>query len=487
MMSILDKLKPKKPTIGISSAPLDLAQKAQLLIGELVKDLDTPNQNIINDLILLITTISRNPDPSINMTAVQQTAQILIHQLVKPIPNPNQQLIDELLHLITVTGSQSKTKTAPLPNSPASRPQPIPPPQRETTAQTNIQPGKTEQKIPGADATQTALPQSTAGSQPVENNASRQQTQVSTTPQPSPTINTPNATASIPTTAPAIISPTPPPTPAAPPTATQPSALAKEIQLEQALAAAKAKAEDKKTEEKQLSKHMLNLIMDQTKEAVKVTNVLNHKIKDLEDKTMNKMASHEDTINELKEKLETYEKNFEEIQKAMDKFIGLYEIITNQFNPFVHDNNKEDRAESDEIEKIPVLAKTEQVQSAPQTSIPQTPAAQSSASPAPSPTIPQTQPTEENITLDHQTDHSMLDNLPTTLGDMIKFLKETSDPEYTVLIAGDTNLLAAWAKNILRDPQTSTMLETRPPKQDAIKQLMKVMLREKVNKKANKS
>ncbi len=79
------------------------------------------------------------------------------------------------------------------------------------------------------------------------------------------------------------------------------------------------------------NERVTNLIMQQIKELIEIDNNLNNKIKDIE----NKLNENTDTMNTTKDTVDGYSDRLNMIEKNMEKFMGLYEVITNKFNPFV--------------------------------------------------------------------------------------------------------------------------------------------------------
>ncbi|USN46013.1 MAG: hypothetical protein H6502_02655 [Candidatus Woesearchaeota archaeon] len=74
-----------------------------------------------------------------------------------------------------------------------------------------------------------------------------------------------------------------------------------------------------------------SLIIDQVKELIEIDSSLNERIGDLQTE-LNK------EIEDRKKLIKTIESHYEELQdmkKNVEKFVGLYELVTNQFNPFV--------------------------------------------------------------------------------------------------------------------------------------------------------
>lgn len=84
-------------------------------------------------------------------------------------------------------------------------------------------------------------------------------------------------------------------------------------------------------EQAEKDERMTNMIMEQIKELIEIDNNLNNKIKDMDAKveaTNNEIAKTQEKNEEMTKKMGT-------IEKSMEKFMGLYEVVTNQYNPFV--------------------------------------------------------------------------------------------------------------------------------------------------------
>lgn len=87
----------------------------------------------------------------------------------------------------------------------------------------------------------------------------------------------------------------------------------------------------------------LNLIMDQIKDLIEINTSLNKKYRDLE----SKMTNVSSDVNTDKQSVTDLQTKINDVQNNMEKFIGLYEIITNQFNPFVDGGDETDDYEID--------------------------------------------------------------------------------------------------------------------------------------------
>lgn len=290
-MGILDRFSQRQPPKGEP----DLTTRAQLLVAELVKPLDKPNQEIINDLILLVASLNKSTNPNINSAQVLKTAQTLIHQLVDPIPQPNQHLIDELLTVVMLSASP-KPKEAPATAAPTNAQQP----QRQT------------QQAPQQTSSATQMPQQQANTAAPAPTSSTQQPQLA--PQSQQSAQKPPEPSKTATTTPSQKGTDQKPSEESP---DRPSARAQE--------------------------RLLSLLMEQIKEVVSITNTLSEKQREDAKKASNRIDVLSETIERLQQQIENVDKQLGDIQKNMDKFIGLYEVVTNQYNPFVE---KEDSADA---------------------------------------------------------------------------------------------------------------------------------------------
>ncbi len=90
------------------------------------------------------------------------------------------------------------------------------------------------------------------------------------------------------------------------------------------------------------NERITNLIMQQIKELIEIDNNLNIKLKELESKIGNNISN----VTDMKNVVDKFNSRLEFIEKNMEKFMGLYEVVTNRFNPFV--------AEEDVPEEKPI-------------------------------------------------------------------------------------------------------------------------------------
>ena len=101
------------------------------------------------------------------------------------------------------------------------------------------------------------------------------------------------------------------------------------------------KKESADSEELRKQRTVVNLILQQIKELINITNSLNSKIKSLEPR----LEAVETSVGQMKQKNEKIDEKLNDFEKNMEKFIGLYEVVTNQFNPFVESADTFDEEE----------------------------------------------------------------------------------------------------------------------------------------------
>ncbi len=116
--------------------------------------------------------------------------------------------------------------------------------------------------------------------------------------------------------------------------------------LEQDTSGEKKKEEEEKINKKSIASFLneikenyedtklINLIIDQIRELIEVDNNLNKKIKEVEDSVRKEINERE----KLAKTIEKHYKEQKELEKNMNKFISLYELVTNKFNPFLEQN-----------------------------------------------------------------------------------------------------------------------------------------------------
>lgn len=80
-----------------------------------------------------------------------------------------------------------------------------------------------------------------------------------------------------------------------------------------------------------------SLIIDQVKELIEIDNNLNARIDDASSEIKKEIAERE----KLSKKVDEHFDKVKELETNMEKFLGLYEMVTNQFNPFVDKGSSE--------------------------------------------------------------------------------------------------------------------------------------------------
>jgi hypothetical protein len=122
-------------------------------------------------------------------------------------------------------------------------------------------------------------------------------------------------------------------TPAAPgtPPAAPPQAKPDIAQLQQLSFEEQKRLAEKQNPELRLKEERtLHLITNQIKELITLSNEATKRIKDLESKN----TQLEKSLEMFKEKHEELTQKMSSIDSRLEKFMGLYELITNQYNPF---------------------------------------------------------------------------------------------------------------------------------------------------------
>jgi archaellum component FlaC len=98
---------------------------------------------------------------------------------------------------------------------------------------------------------------------------------------------------------------------------------------------------------------LISLVIKQVKELIEIDNSLNQKITEIEATIRNEISERE----KLAKSLESTKKEIKGLEKNMEKFIALYELVTNQFNPFIEKNAEQPNLPTtDSAKAIPSLA-----------------------------------------------------------------------------------------------------------------------------------
>ncbi len=88
-----------------------------------------------------------------------------------------------------------------------------------------------------------------------------------------------------------------------------------------------------------------SIIIDQVKELIEIDNNLNNKIEDLRVDLKKEVEERE----KLAKRVESHYAELKDLEKSIRKFIALYELITNQYNPFVNQDDEETRKRMKEL------------------------------------------------------------------------------------------------------------------------------------------
>lgn len=111
-----------------------------------------------------------------------------------------------------------------------------------------------------------------------------------------------------------------------------------------------------------------NLIMQQIKELIEIDNNLNIKIKEMETKIRTNISN----VSDLKNVVDKFHNRLEFIEKNIEKFMGLYEVVTNRFNPFIENQGAGEQKAPENNVAIPEIPKEDTTVSSPTQEAPQT-------------------------------------------------------------------------------------------------------------------
>jgi trimeric autotransporter adhesin len=92
------------------------------------------------------------------------------------------------------------------------------------------------------------------------------------------------------------------------------------------------------------NERVTNLVMQQIKELIQIDNNLNTKLKEIETKVGRASSSFTD----IKNTVDRFNERLDFIEKNLEKFMGLYEVVTNIFNPFTIESNKNGAAQNND-------------------------------------------------------------------------------------------------------------------------------------------
>ncbi|MBN2881160.1 hypothetical protein JXM83_03840 [Candidatus Woesearchaeota archaeon] len=87
---------------------------------------------------------------------------------------------------------------------------------------------------------------------------------------------------------------------------------------------------------------MTNLILEQIRSLIEINVALNTKVKDV----TSKLESSEKNLKMMQEQVTGFDERISKIETNMEKFIGLYEMVTNKYNPFLLGGEQEKFAQN---------------------------------------------------------------------------------------------------------------------------------------------
>lgn len=90
-----------------------------------------------------------------------------------------------------------------------------------------------------------------------------------------------------------------------------------------------------------------SVIIEQVKELIEIDNNLNNKLEDLRIDLKKEIEERE----KLNKKIDSNYGELKELEKSIDKFIALYELVTNQFNPFVKQGDQGSQQQMQDLMK----------------------------------------------------------------------------------------------------------------------------------------
>jgi archaellum component FlaC len=196
-----------------------------------------------------------------------------------------------------------------------------------------------------------------------------------------------------------------------------------------------------------------SVIIEQVKELIEIDTNLNSKIDDL--RLDLKREVEERT--KLVKKVDDNYKELKEIEKSIDKFIALYELVTNQFNPFVKQDDPETR------QKMQALFQ-------------EVPQAKAQAAPSP-PAAPQYTISSPAAASPREADSPFIAKngmAITNLPALIRFLEGCSPEEFSHHVTPDRNDFAAWLQYALRAPAVAAFIQPLKTKEQIVAALRTV-------------
>jgi len=203
---------------------------------------------------------------------------------------------------------------------------------------------------------------------------------------------------------------------------------------------------------------MIKLIMDEMKEVIKKNQLTEQRITDTENKLTGRLSSTFDDIQSIKDKVKKQEAELETINKNLDKFISLYEIVINQYNPFIEHL---DDPKKKEIPTSSVANSTPAPTTATTTVTNDTTASAAK-------TIASNKKAAEDSAVDSTLAASDQDNLSV----IIEEVKKTNDTDF----AAGKEKMSKWIRSVIKDDALAQAYSEAKGPQEAVKVLLKKSL-----------
>ena len=98
---------------------------------------------------------------------------------------------------------------------------------------------------------------------------------------------------------------------------------------------------------KKAGQKMTALLLDQIKKLIEINNQNESKINEL-NKTISSLKSE---LEDAKKSVGKYDDRIQKMEQSMDKILGLYELVSNQYNPFVNNQQSDNQPQQSQIIK----------------------------------------------------------------------------------------------------------------------------------------
>ncbi len=176
-----------------------------------------------------------------------------------------------------------------------------------------------------------------------------------------------------------------------------------------------------------------SIIIEQVKELIEIDTNLNNKIEDVRADLKKETQERE----KLQKQVETHYSELKELEKSIDKFIALYELVTNQFNPFVKQDDPESKQQMQEMMQD-VQAKQQGIQP------------------------------KKGVT---QTDFHFVTKTGArvkSLPELIQMLENMEDAEFQHHVTDDKNDFATWIQEALKNQELAQKIQPLKTKQEIV-------------------